>query len=293
MFRTYADLTKFGIVVFVILCGLAGYVVSFPLDQTLQFNHILMLVGGLFFLSSGSLSLNQVQEWETDQKMPRTARRPIASGKIKPAAAGIMSVVFLVVGSDLLFRTSILAGVFGWLTVILYNGFYTYWWKRKMIYGAVPGALPGALPVTIGYVANREDFFSAPSVWMFLVMFLWQMPHFWALAIRFREDYAKADIPTLPVVRGVEKTIQQMAHYTLAYVAVALTAPLVFNLSYVYLILLVPVSFKLLQELYIFTKSKGEQRWLAFFLWINTSILIYLFVPVIGKWMALFVTSQP
>ena len=197
MFKIYSDLTKFGIVVFVVLSGLAGYATSFAMEVGFDWLHLLRFIGGIFFLSSGSLALNQVQEYKMDQLMPRTAKRPVASGKIKPAAAGILAVAFLVIGSDLLFKTSVMAGYLGWATVILYNGVYTYWWKPKWVFGAVPGAIPGALPVTIGYAANNPDILNLDSVYLFLIMFLWQMPHYWALALKFKDDYAKGGVPTL------------------------------------------------------------------------------------------------
>lgn len=284
MFRLYADLTKFGIVVFVLLTGLAGYGLSFPIEKTFDPMHLLVLIGGLFFLSSGSLALNQVQEYKIDQKMARTAHRPIAAGKLKPAAGIILSVSFLLIGGDLLLMASETSAILGWLTVLLYNGFYTLWWKKKMVFGAVPGALPGALPVTIGYAANQTQIFSPESVYMFLILFLWQMPHFWALAIRYREDYAKANIPTMPVVLGVPKTIFHIGLYTFVYVAVALLAPLFTHSGWVYLIAVIPVCFKILQEYFRFYRSAGTQKWFAFFMWVNTSLLVFLFVPVINKW---------
>lgn len=288
MFKIYADLTKFGIVIFVVLSGLAGYATSFAIESGFSWIHFLQFIGGIFFLSSGSLALNQVQEYKIDQQMPRTAKRPVASGTIKPAAAGILAVAFLVIGSDLLFKTSMMAGYVGWATVILYNGVYTYWWKPKWVFGAVPGAIPGALPVTIGYAANNPDILNLDSIYLFLIMFLWQMPHYWALALKFKDDYAKGGVPTLPVVLGVEKTIFQMGLYTFAYVAVALLSPWFVHASWVYLLVVFPFVFKVLQEYFRFQKSKGSERWLAFFMWVNVSLLVFLFVPVIDKWSFLF-----
>lgn len=284
MFRTFADLTKFGIVIFVILAGIAGYATSFAIESTFDWRHFLTLVGGLFFLSSGSLALNQVQEIKIDRNMPRTANRPLASGKIQPAAAGILSVAMLVVGSELLFRISATAGLLGWATVILYNGFYTLWWKPKWIFAAIPGALPGALPVTIGYAANDSRIFNQDSVYLFLILFLWQMPHFWCLAIRFKDDYRKGGIPTLPTALGIHKTMLHMGLWTFLYVIVAMASPWFVQASWVYLFLVAPFSFKILQEFFRFYNSGGEKRWLAFFMWVNFSVLVYLYVPVLDKW---------
>ena len=292
MFRLYADLTKLGIVIFVVLSGLAGYATSFQIEKTFDWNHLMWTLLGLYFISSGSLALNQVQEFKMDQKMNRTAKRPIASGKLKPAAGLILALTFLLVGGDLLFLASPLACGLGWLTVFLYNFVYTYWWKRKMVFGAVPGAIPGALPVTIGYAANSGNIFSMESVYLFLIMFLWQMPHFWALAIKYKEDYAKADVPVISVVLGVHKTLYHIGLYTFAYVAIALASPWFVHASWIYILLVLPFCFKILQEFYAFYKSEGEKRWLAFFMWVNLSLLVFLYVPVIDKWNFLFIRSN-
>lgn len=289
MWKIYSDLTKFGIVVFVVISGLAGYATSFHIESSFDWNHLLALVGGLYFLSSGSLTLNQVQEWKIDQKMHRTAKRPIATGKIKPAAGGILAFLFLFLGMNLLLTASEAAAALGLVTVILYNVIYVYIWKPKWIFGAVPGAIPGALPVTIGYAANDAHIWNMDSIYLFLIMFLWQMPHFWALAIKYKEDYARGGFPTLPVALGVERTIYHIGIYTFAYVGVALASPWFVHASWAYLAIVLPVGFKVMQEFYRYFKSKGEKRWLAFFLWTNVSMLIFLFVPIVDKWNFLFI----
>ncbi|MCX7978327.1 MAG: protoheme IX farnesyltransferase [Bdellovibrionaceae bacterium] len=284
MFKVYAELTKFGIVVFVIISGLAGYATGFVIERPFDPKHLLMALLGLYFLSSGSLALNQVQEWRLDQKMPRTAGRPIASGKIKPAAAAILAFVWIWVGLNILFEQSPAAGWVGLVSTILYNGLYTIYLKPKWIFAAVPGAVPGALPVTIGYAAANPDIFNSESIYLFLIMFLWQMPHFWTLAIRYREDYGKGGVPTLPVALGVEKTIYHIGLYTLAYVGVALAAPLFVHASWAWLFVVFPLTAKILLEFRRFQKSNGQERGLAFFLWLNVTVLVFLFLPVIDKW---------
>lgn len=284
MWRLYSDLTKFGIVVFVILSGLAGYATSFQVEMPFDWYHLLDLVAGLYFLSSGSLALNQVQEWRIDQKMNRTKNRPIAAGKLKPAAGGIISFVFLAIGFNLLWSASVTAALLGVLTVILYNVLYTIFWKPKWVFAAVPGAIPGALPVTIGYAANNPQIWNSDSLYLFMIMFLWQMPHFWTLAIKFKDDYASGGVPTLPVTLGIEKTIYHIGLYTFLYVAVAIGSPWFVHASWVYLLLVLPFCFKVLQEFFRFQRSAGTQRWLAFFMWTNVSMLIFLIVPIFDKW---------
>lgn len=292
MIKTFADLTKFGIVIFVLISGLAGYATGLMSEQSFNWLHLLKTLMGLYLLSSGSLALNQVQEWRLDQKMPRTAKRPIASGLIKPAAGGILSVSFIVAGGITLFQLTETAGWLGLISVFLYNGIYTMYLKPRWIFAAVPGAIPGALPVTIGYAAINPDIFNSESVYLFLIMFLWQMPHFWTLAIRYTQDYASGDIPTLPVALGMQKTLFHIGLYTFVYVGVAMASPWFVHASWIYLLVVTPFAFKVLQEFFRFYNSNGEKRWFGFFMWTNISMLVFIIVPVVDKWNFLFIGTN-
>lgn len=285
--KVFADLTKFGIVVFAVFAGLAGYATGFQVERAFDWQHLLITVLGLYFLSSGSLALNQVQEYKLDAKMPRTAKRPIASGKLKPAAAGILAASFLITGFYFLAEASQMAALVGLVSVVLYNGFYTIWWKRSWAFAAVPGAVPGSLPITIGYAAINPEIFSSESIYLFLVMFLWQMPHFWVLAIKFKDDYKAGGVPVLPAVIGVEKTLFHIGLYTFAYVGVALVSPWFVHASWIYLLLVLPFAAKVLIE--FFKYQKNVERWFPFFMWVNISMLVFVVVPVIDKWNFLFI----
>lgn len=291
MLKTYADLTKFGIVIFVLLSGVAGYMCGFEAEHVFDVRHFLWSMLGLYFLSSGSLALNQVQEHAIDKKMPRTAKRPIAAGKIRPVAAAILAVTFIVSGLQALYEVSPTAAIVGLISVILYNVLYTLWWKKKWAFAAVPGAIPGALPVTIGYAAANPDIFNSESVYLFLIMFLWQMPHFWTLAIRFKDDYRAGGIPVLPAVAGVDRTIFQIGLYTFVYVGVAFASPWFVRASWIYLLLVVPFAAKVLFEFFRYQRS-GGQKWFPFFMWTNVSMLVFVIVPVIDKWNFLFTRTN-
>jgi heme o synthase len=284
VFKIYSDLTKFGIVIFVMLSGIAGYATSFPIEKGLDWPHLLAAMWGLYFLSSGSLALNQWQERELDALMPRTSKRPIVSGKITSKNALIIALALLAVGAVLLFASSVAAGLVGLASVLLYNFLYTKLWKRKWIFAAVPGAIPGALPVTIGYAANNSDLLQSDSIYLFLIMFFWQMPHFWALALKYKDDYEKGGVPTLPVSMGGERTLYHIGIYTFAFVITAIAAPWFVHASWAYLALVLPFCFKIMQEFWRFFKSGGKLRWFAFFMWVNIAMLIFIFVPVFDKW---------
>ena len=289
MFKIYSQLTKFGIVIFALLAGIAGYASSYAVESPFSITHFLTFVGGLYFLSSGSLALNQVQEWKLDQLMPRTKNRPLASGKLKPLAGLIISMALLFAGLVLLFKLSVVCGVVSLVSVLLYNVFYTMFWKRKWVFAAVPGAIPGALPVTIGFAVNDPHIFSTDSFYLFMILFLWQMPHFWMIAIRFKDDYELGGIPTLPVALGVEKTLFHVGLYTFAYAGVALSAPLFLQASWTYALLVLPFAFMLLKEFFKVQKSNATKGWFSFFMWTNVSVLVFLFIPAIDKWSFLII----
>ncbi len=286
--RLFFDLTKSGIVVFVLVTGAAGYAMSHGLQTDWEIGHILATLAALYFLSAGSFAINQAQEATIDARMPRTAKRPVPSGRISVAQAYILGFGFVFIGAcaALLVNTSVLAIGLG--TVFLYNGPYTMWWKRKWAFGAVPGAIPGGASVLLGYAANQPMIWMPEPIYLFLLMFLWQMPHFWCLAIRFREDYAAGGIPVLPVRLGTERTLFHMALYVFAYVATAAAAPYFTSARWAYIFLVLPLSFIVVWQFMRFYKSVVEKhektKWLPFFLWTNLSILIFLAAPVVDRW---------
>ena len=241
-------------------------------------------MAGIYFLSSGSLALNQVQEYKVDAKMARTAKRPVAAGVLKPAAAGIFALCLLILGFYYLAQISTLSLELGLLTVVLYNGLYVYWWKPRWIFAAIPGAIPGALPVTIGYVANSSQIWSLDSIYLFAVLFAWQMPHFWILAIKYRKDYEQGGFPVLPSAIGVNTALYHLGLWTFVYLGIAVAAPIFFPANWFYLALVIPLSAKVLIEFARFFGANAEKRWLSFFMWINVSVLVFMFIPVLDKW---------
>lgn len=282
--KLFLDLIKSGIVVFVLVSGLAGYALSWPPYEPLVFPHLLATLLSLFFFSAGSFALNQAQEWKIDQKMPRTSNRPIPSGKVTAFQAAFLGFAFVVMGitAGLLVNANVMW--LGLATVFLYNVPYTLYWKRKWAFGAVPGAIPGAMPVVVGYAANSSNLLHPEIVYAFMLMFLWQMPHFWSLAIRFKDDYARGGIPVLPVRIGTERTLYHMGLYMFAYVGLAVASPWMTSAYIVYGVVVLPFALKVLWEFLKYYRAGAQERWLSFFLWTNFSILVFLIAPVIDKW---------
>ena len=285
LLKAYAELTKSGIILFSVVSAMAGYAVSYELGQPFDPTPALLLCLGLYMTAAGSFAINQAQEWKVDQLMPRTRNRPIPRG-VFSAAQGYLIGALLVVPGLLTLRLlgPVPAGL-GLLTVVLYNGVYTLYWKRRWTFGAVPGAIPGAMPVVIGFSVNSTALWRPECVYLFLVSFLWQMPHFWALAIRYRADYEQGGFPVLPVRLGVQRSLYHIGLYMFTYVGVALTAPFFLQSHVLYLLFVVPISVKVVQEFFRFFRSVDARQWLPFFLWTNLSLLVYLGVPVMDKWL--------
>lgn len=290
--RLFLDLTKSGIVVFVLISGLTGYALSSSPYQPWYLMHLALTLASLYFYSAGSFALNQAQEWKIDERMPRTTNRPIPSGRVSVGQAWWLGLSFIVLGAIAGYLVNPLVALLGFLTVLLYNILYTLYWKKKWAFGAVPGAIPGAMPVVIGYAANSDVLLQPELVYAFLIMFLWQMPHFWSLAIRFKDDYAKGGIPVLPVQIGTGPTLYHMGLYMFSYVGLAIASPWFTSAHFLYIFVVVPFALKILYEFFRYYRSEAQKRWLPFFLWTNLSVLVFLIAPVLDKWYGMY-SAQP
>ena len=277
-FYDYLQLSKFGIVIFALISATAGLMLaSYQATEKLSLFSLLWLWVGLWFVISGSFALNQSMEWQLDSKMNRTKKRPIPSGRITTLQAILLAILQITWGLTLLLALNPLTAFLSFLALVLYNVFYTLFWKKNWVFAAVPGALPGALPVMIGYSVISSHIFSIECLYLFFVLFLWQMPHFWSLALHYRKDYQKAGIPVLPVSLGLPKTMCHISFYLLAYLGLVLISPLVFQMNVFYIVFLIPFCIKVFMEFLKFSKA---MQWKSFFIWLNLSVLVFLWVPL-------------
>ena len=164
MLKVYASLTKFRIGVFVLFSGVAGYFLSIQSAGEYSSLVFITFLFGLYWISAGSFILNQAQEREIDKKMKRTKNRPVPTGQISVYRAYFFGVAACVFGSFLLLILNPLAMVLGLVTIFFYNVVYTFFWKPRFKYAAVPGAIPGAFPPVIGYVVGGGDMPFFPNV---------------------------------------------------------------------------------------------------------------------------------
>jgi len=280
----YAELSKLGIVLLVLVSAAAGFMLSAPLGVRFPWAKGLLMLVGVMLLSCGASALNQVQERERDGRMARTVGRPLPSGRLSRTQGLIFSLIGITSGALILWmgigRT---AGILGLIAAAFYNGVYTPWLKPTSPFAAVPGAIPGAIPPVIGWVAGGGSVVDVGAVILFGILFLWQMPHFWALALRYRADYAAGGFPMVSETVGVEGTARLILLYAFGLTAWSLAAP-TFQIGG-------PLTFlasaglggRLIWLATKFARHPEDQRgWLSLFLFSNLYLLL-LFAVMVGE----------
>lgn len=191
------------------------------------------VVGGTF-AAGGANSVNMYVDRDIDKIMNRTKGRPLATGEIEPRNALIFSVALLVVAFVWLTAfVNLLSAVFALSAAAFYIFVYTLWLKRTSTQNIVIGGAAGCMPVLVGWAAVTNSIGWEPIV-LFGVIFLWTPPHFWALAVKYREDYSAADVPMLPSVTTLESTAKQILVYTLAVWALSMAFTPIASMGWIY-----------------------------------------------------------
>jgi protoheme IX farnesyltransferase len=219
--RDYVTLTKPRIMSLLLLTGAAGMVVGAQgRPDAVSFA---AAMAGLALACGGASALNHVLDADIDRLMgSRTERRPVAAGRVAPEHATEFGLVLSALSFVLLASAvNVLTAVLALVGNLFYVVVYTRWLKRATPQNIVIGGAAGAVPPLVGYAAATGDL-GLPALWLFLIVFLWTPPHFWALALLIREQYAAASVPMLPVVRGERETVRQIVAYTAGLVAFTL-----------------------------------------------------------------------
>jgi protoheme IX farnesyltransferase len=216
----YVTLTKPRLNFLVLLTTAAAYSLGAGPDSTLAaFAHTLL---GTFLVAGGASALNQVWERETDKLMRRTRMRPLADLRLQPGAATIFGVALTVLGAaELAYFLNPLSSAVALFTAASYVLFYTPL-KTRTSLSTIVGALPGALPAVIGWAAATNTL-SIEGWVLFGIVFMWQMPHFLAIAWMYRDEYARAGMPLLPVIEpDGRSTGRQAVIYTAALIPLSM-----------------------------------------------------------------------
>ncbi len=218
--RDYVTLTKPRIMSLLLLTGAAGMFVGargLPPGGTLA-----VTLAGLALACGGASALNHVLDRDVDRLMRRTGHRPVAEERVAPARAlefglALSAFSFVLLASLVNVLTAVLALVGNLFYVLV----YTRWLKRSTPQNIVIGGAAGAVPPLVGWAAATGSL-TLPALFLFLIVFFWTPPHFWALALVIKRDYEAARIPMLPVVRGDRETARQIVWYSIVLVGVTL-----------------------------------------------------------------------
>lgn len=215
--KIYWQLTKPGVLLGNVLTAVAGYFLAAA--GNIDILTFLAMLSGMTLVIASACVINNFLDRDIDAKMERTKNRPSVVGVVKPtyiatygALLGIIGTTVLLVGTNPLV---VAIGLAGWVT---YVWLYGAWTKRTSIHGTAVGAVSGALPVAGGYAAAQPTI-DAGLIIVFLILFFWQFPEFYSIAIYRRKEYAAANIPVMSVVKGTRSTIIQIFIYTVLYVA--------------------------------------------------------------------------
>lgn len=234
------------------------------------------LIGSAFIIA-GSGAMNNYIDQDIDPVMKRTKSRPTVTGRFSPRFVMTVALFLLFVGEILLFMASYAAGVWGLAGIISYVVLYSMWSKRKHVSNTIVGSISGAIPPIIGWAAV-EPSLRVETFALFCIMFAWQPPHFYALAMKRTEEYRKAGIPMLPVVKGFNRTKKSMLFW------VTLLCPLPFLLMKLgtgYIILATVLNLGWLVLALKGFKAKDDLKWANKMFVYSLNYMTILFVSMI------------
>jgi len=193
------------------------------------------LVGGTL-AAGGANAFNMVADRDIDRLMHRTKNRPLVTGAMSPRAALVFALALETLAFvELWLAVNLLSAVLAVSATLFYVFVYTLWLKRRSSQNIVIGGAAGAVPVLVGWAAVTGSLSWAPVV-LFAIIFIWTPPHFWSLAVRYKEDYAAADVPMLPVVASMQRTTREIVLYTAALVGVTFLFGPVAHLGAIYFV---------------------------------------------------------
>jgi protoheme IX farnesyltransferase len=232
--RDYYEITKPKVVALLVLTALVGMCLSVP--SAIPWQILIPAMLGIGFLSSAAAAINHIVDERIDSVMGRTHNRPVATGRITAKRATVFALSLSVSGFFVLYV--LVNPLTAWLTLsglVGYSFVYTMYLKRATPQNITIGGLAGAIPPLLGWTAMTNEI-HPHALLLVLLIFTWTPPHFWALAIHRKDDYAKVNIPMLPVTHGVNFTKTQILLYTILLFVVCLLPYLVGMSNWLYLL---------------------------------------------------------
>ena len=286
MWRRYLELTKPKVVALITFTAIVGTLLASPGAPPLA----PLVCGnlGIALAAACAATINHVLDRRIDEQMARTRARPLPSGALtERAALAFAAVLGVAAMSVLAFLVNLLTAVLTFCSLIGYAVIYTVWLKRATSQNIVIGGAAGAAPPVLGWTAvtNSVD---PNALLLFLIIFVWTPPHFWALAIARRDEYARAGIPMLPVTHGVEFTRLQVLLYTVLLTVVTLlpyltrmsglvylAAALILNAGFLYYALALKVSAREELPMRVFRFS------VRYLMWLFAALLVDHYLPAL------------
>jgi len=250
--KMLAEFTKVRIAAMATLTAAVGYALS-PGMGNIGFGWML---AGVFLLACGAGALNQVQERAIDALMPRTRNRPLPTGRMTTMQGRVVAVGLILLGLVMLLPSTTVV-MLGAATVMSYNGVYT-WLKRVSRFAAIPGGVVGALPPVIGYAAGGGSVFDPAIVAVAVFFFVWQVPHYWILLLRFGDEYELAGLPTLTSVLSRRQLARLTWMWMIATGVVCMTLPVYIESHVGILVGLLGATFWVIRAATVMLRSGGD-----------------------------------
>lgn len=257
MLKKYYQLTKPGIVRGNLFTTAGGFFLA--ARGHVDFLHLFLALFGTVFVIASACVFNNFTDRTLDEKMERTKKRALVTGQISTKNALVFASILLFLGLTFLITVNLLTAIVAAFGFVFYVFVYGYW-KRKSIHGTLIGSISGATPPVIGYVAVTNSL-DLGALLLFLILVMWQMPHFYAIGIFRKDEYAAANLPVLPVVMGIDAAKKQMRYYAIGFI-LTITLLAVFGYTgFFYLIVMLAVGGIWLFNIFLGSVAIDNKKW--------------------------------
>jgi heme o synthase len=270
--RTYFQLTKPRVIELLLVTTLPSMILAAgkvpPLDL------IAAVLAGGALSAAGANTVNCWIERDRDQLMQRTRRRPLPTGQVSPQGALAFGLVLEAAAFVLLWTTvNLLAAALAVGAMLFYVFVYTIWLKPRTPQNIVIGGAAGAVPVLVGWAAVTGSI-ATPAWVMFAIVFFWTPPHFWALSLRYYDDYENAGFPMLPITKGIPRAVHEIAAYSVVVVATTLLLPAVSEVGVIYTVTAAVLGVAFVAVAVRLTRRPTAERAIAMFTFSNTYLAL-------------------
>ena len=277
--RDYFDLCKPRVIALLVITAMVGVLLASPPGELSLFVLVVSSIG-IGLGSAAGAAINQLVERETDAEMARTENRPLPKGRVDQQHAFIFAM--MLAASSVFILTAwinVLTAVLTFASMIGYAVIYTMYLKKATPQNIVIGGLAGAMPPLLGWVSVTNSI-DPQGLLLVLIIYTWTPPHFWALAIHRRDDYAKVNLPMLPVTHGIEFTKYSILGYTIIMILVTLLPYLIFMSGWFYLLCSTLLNLYFLYMVLLLMFGKRENTAMKTFVY-SINYLLLLFVSMV------------